>query len=82
MDLLQADPFPKIGFPYVIVPDSVTLYTNPLYTQFIADNVIRRARTLLNTNASYRPFSWLSIAGDANYAFAKFRPMSHLTQRR
>ena len=67
VDLRQADPFPKVGFPYVIVPDSVTLFANPLYTQFIADNVIRRARTLLNANASYRPFSWLSVAGDANY---------------
>lgn len=67
VNLREPDPFPKVGFPYVIVPDSVTLYTNPLYTQFIADDVIRRARTLINANASYRPFSWLSLAGDANY---------------
>jgi TonB-linked SusC/RagA family outer membrane protein len=67
VNLREPDPFPKFGFPYVIVPDSVTLFTNPLYTQFIADNVIKRARTLLNANGSYRPFSWLSIAGDANY---------------
>ncbi|WP_373070623.1 TonB-dependent receptor plug domain-containing protein, partial [Gemmatimonas sp.] len=67
VNLKEPDPFPKIGFPYVIVPDSVTLFTNPLYSQFIADNVIDRSRTLLNANASYRPFSWLSIAGDANY---------------
>jgi TonB-linked SusC/RagA family outer membrane protein len=67
VNLREKDPFPKMGFPYVIVPDSVTLYTNPLYTQFIADNVIRRARTLLNANGLYRPFSWLSVSADANY---------------
>ncbi len=67
VDLRAPDPFPKFGFPYVIVPDSVTLYTNPLYTQFIADNVIKRARTLINVNGVYRPFSWLTVAADANY---------------
>jgi TonB-linked SusC/RagA family outer membrane protein len=55
------------GFPYVIVPDSVTLYTNPLYTQFIADNVVSRARTLINVNGVYRPLEWLSISADGNY---------------
>jgi TonB-linked SusC/RagA family outer membrane protein len=77
VNLRELDPFPKIGFPYVIVPDSVTLYTNPLYTQYIADNVIRRARTLLNANASYRPFSWLSMAGDANYDRGDFAQTSY-----
>jgi TonB-linked SusC/RagA family outer membrane protein len=67
VNLREPAPFPVYGFPYVIVPDSVTLYTNPLYTQFIADNVIRRARTLINANAVYRPLHWLSIAGDATY---------------
>ena len=67
VNLKEIDPFPRAGFPYKIVPDSVTLYANPLYQQFIADDLVRRARTLLNANASYRPFSWLSIAGDANY---------------
>lgn len=67
VNLKEPDPFPRVGFPYLIVPDSVTLFANPLYTQFIADDVVRRARTLLNANASYRPFSWLSVAGDANY---------------
>jgi len=67
VNLKEPEPFPQVGFPYKIVPDSVSLYANPLYQQFIADDVIRRARTLLNANASYRPFSWLSLAGDANY---------------
>ena len=67
VNLKEAAPFPSFGFPYVIVPDSVTLYTNPLYTQFIGDNVVKRARTLVNANGVYRPFSWLSLAGDANY---------------
>jgi len=67
VNLKEAAPFPTRGFPYVIVPDSVTLYTNPLYTQFIADNVVSRARTLINANGVYRPFTWLSVAADANY---------------
>ncbi len=67
VNLRAKAPFPQFGFPYVIVPDSVTLYTNPLYTQFIADNVVRRARTLINVNGVYRPFSWLSVAADGNY---------------
>ncbi len=67
VNLKELDPFPKFGFPYVIVPDSVTLYTNPLYTQFIADNVISRARTTINVNGLYRPLPWLTLAGDANY---------------
>lgn len=67
VNLKEKAPFPSFGFPYVIVPDSVTLYTNPLYTQFIGDNVVKRARTLINANGVYRPFSWLSLAADANY---------------
>jgi TonB-linked SusC/RagA family outer membrane protein len=67
VNLRETAPFPQFGFPYVIVPDSVTLYTNPLYTQYIADNVVRRARTVLNTNGVYRPFTWLSVAADASY---------------
>jgi len=68
VNLRQAAPFPQFrGFPYVIVPDSVTLYTNPLYSQFIADNVVSRARTLINVNGVYRPFDWLSISADGNY---------------
>jgi TonB-dependent SusC/RagA subfamily outer membrane receptor len=67
VNLREAAPFPQFGFPYVIVPDSVTLYTNPLYSQYIADDVTKRARTLVNVNGVYRPFTWLSVAGDANY---------------
>ncbi len=67
VNLQEKSPFPQFGFPFVIVPDSVTLYTNPLYTQFIADNLVRRTRTFLNLNGVYRPLSWLSFAGDANY---------------
>ncbi len=67
VNLREKAPFPQFGFPYVIVPDSVTLYTNPLYTQFIGDTVISRARTLLNANGVYRPVSWLSLSADANY---------------
>lgn len=67
VNLREIAPFPSFGFPYTIVPDSVTLYTNPLYSQFIGDNVVDRARTLINVNGVYRPFSWLSLAADANY---------------
>lgn len=68
VNLRELAPFPAVnGFPYVIVPDSVTLYTNPLYTQYIADNVVERSRTLLNANGVFRPTSWLSLSADANY---------------
>jgi len=67
VNLREPAPFPQFGFPYVIVPDSVTLFTNPLYSQYIGDNLVRRARTLINANGLYRPFSWLSVAADAAY---------------
>jgi TonB-linked SusC/RagA family outer membrane protein len=68
VNLRERSPFPSTnGFPYVIVPDSVTLYENPLYTQFRADNVVTRSRTLLNVNGAYRPTSWFSLSADANY---------------
>ena len=68
VNLRERSPFPSTnGFPYVIVPDSVTLFENPLYTQFRADNVVTRSRTLLNVNGAYRPTSWFSLSADANY---------------
>lgn len=68
VNLKERSPFPSTnGFPYVIVPDSVTLFENPLYTQFRADNVVTRSRTLLNANGVYRPTSWFSLSADANY---------------
>lgn len=68
VNLRELAPFPTAsGFPYVIVPDSVTLYENPLYTQYRADDVVRRARTVINANGVYRPFTWLSVAADASY---------------
>jgi TonB-linked SusC/RagA family outer membrane protein len=67
VNLKEPAPFPLFGFPYVIVPDSVTLYTNPLYSQYVGDDVVKRARTLINANGVYRPFTWLSVAADANY---------------
>ena len=77
VNLKEKAPFPAFGFPFVIVPDSVTLYTNPLYTQFIGDNVVKRARTLVNANGVYRPFSWLSLAGDANYDRGDLQQISY-----
>jgi TonB-linked SusC/RagA family outer membrane protein len=67
VNLKEAAPFPIFGFPYKVVPDSVTLYVNPLFQQYTSDNITKRSRTLINANGVYRPYSWLSIAGDANY---------------
>ncbi len=68
VNLRELAPFPSSnGFPYVIVPDSVTLYENPLYLQYRADNVVTRSRTLVNANGVYRPTSWFSLSADANY---------------
>lgn len=67
INLKSIDPFPKVGFPYNIIPDSATQYTNPLYSSYISDNVTKRARTQLNLNGAYRPFDWLSLTGDASY---------------
>lgn len=68
VNLRERAPFPAVnGFPYVIVPDSVTIYENPLYTQYRADNVINRGRTLLNANGSFRPAAWFSLSADVNY---------------
>lgn len=67
VNLLAPDPFPKFGFPYKIVPDSVSLAQNPLYTAFVYDNRTRRARTQLNVQGSYRPATWLSMSGNASY---------------
>jgi len=52
---------------YIIIPDSTETRTNPLYRQSFNDNTTQRMRTLLNVNASYRPFSWLSLDGFASY---------------
>lgn len=67
VNLRELDPFPKYGFPYKIIPDSVTGYTNPLYRQYSSDDNTSRARTLINVNGVYRPVSWLSLSADANY---------------
>ncbi|MEO7362374.1 MAG: carboxypeptidase regulatory-like domain-containing protein, partial [Gemmatimonadaceae bacterium] len=57
VNILEPDPFPKFGFPYKIIPDSVTNYTNPLWAAYISDASTKRARTLINVNGVYRPFS-------------------------
>lgn len=67
VDLLRIDPVPKLGFPYIIVPDSVNQSTNPLYSSYIYDNVTRRARTNLNVNGTYRPFQWMSLTAEGSY---------------
>jgi len=67
VNLRAVDPFPRAGFPYAIIPDSVTNYTNPLFQAYINDDFTRRARTQANVNARFRPWEWLSLSGDFNY---------------
>lgn len=65
VDLLRPEPFGTS--PYIIIPDSTYLVTNPLYRQLANDNKTERVRTLLNVNLSYRPISWLSFDGYGSY---------------
>ena len=68
VNLLSINPFPTMpGFPYNIVPDSVTDATNPLYSEFVSDIKIQRSRTLLAANAGFRPTNWVSINADISY---------------
>jgi TonB-linked SusC/RagA family outer membrane protein len=48
-------------------PDSASTITNPMYTQAVSDNKQRRSRTLISSNLTYRPLSWLSFQGDVGY---------------
>lgn len=52
---------------FIIIPDSTTLYTNPLYRQVLNDNVTQRGRTLLNGELRYNPLNWLTVDGRASY---------------
>jgi TonB-linked SusC/RagA family outer membrane protein len=54
------------GF-YFARPDSASTITNPMYLQQVSDNRIRRARTLISSTGSYRPFTWLTLNGDVGY---------------
>ncbi len=68
VNLLSKDPRPKLaGFGYNIVPDSVTNRTNPLFVEYVADNLSRRARSNIATHASWRPFEWVSFVSDLSY---------------
>lgn len=53
--------------PYVIIPDSTEIRTNPFYRQILNDNITKRMRTLMNVNASYRPTSWLTLDAFGSY---------------
>lgn len=65
VDLLR--PEPRGTSRYIIIPDSTETRTNPLYIQDYNDNKTRRARTLGNINASWRPWEWLSLDGFVSY---------------
>ena len=65
VDLLAPDPLGR--FKYNIIPDSLSGYTSPFYTQAFQQNETQRMRTLLNLNASYRPVQWLSFDGFLSY---------------
>jgi TonB-linked SusC/RagA family outer membrane protein len=54
--------------PYRVIPDSTdAARTNPLYRQIYNDNKTERMRTLVSSNLTYRPFSWLTFDGIASY---------------
>ena len=55
------------GTPFRVLPDTLSSMVNPLYRQQYNDDITRRARTLLNADASYRPLHWLSIDGNISY---------------
>jgi TonB-linked SusC/RagA family outer membrane protein len=54
-------------FKYAILPDPLSTATNPFYNQEFVQRDINRARTLLNLNAQYRPYRWLTLTGDVGY---------------
>lgn len=54
-------------FKYAIIPDPLQGTTNPFYNQEFVQRKIQRARTLLNLNAQYRPYRWLTFTGDVGY---------------
>jgi hypothetical protein len=53
---------------YVVLPDSNSTIVNPLYRETAyEDEGTKRVRTLLNTNATLKPFSWLSFDASVSY---------------
>jgi TonB-linked SusC/RagA family outer membrane protein len=72
-DLWRTDPDVNLlapnsdGSPYRIYADSANTTLNPLYRQYYRENESRNIRTLLNTSATFRPFSFLSLTGDFSY---------------
>jgi TonB-linked SusC/RagA family outer membrane protein len=61
-------PGDQFGTRYKIVPDSATpTILNPLYLQSISGNSGKRTATQLSANVSYRPFNWLTLAGNLGY---------------
>ncbi len=56
------------GEPFLVIPDSTDgARTNPLYRQLYNDNKTQRMRTLVSSNITYRPLSWLTVDGLASY---------------
>jgi len=72
-DLWRIDPDVNLlapnanGSPYRVFADSASTITNPLYRQYYRQNQTRRIRSLLNSNATFRPTSFLSLTGDFSY---------------
>jgi TonB-linked SusC/RagA family outer membrane protein len=64
VDLLQNN---TDGSPYRVFPDSAASTTNPLYLQHYRERQERRVRSLISTNANFRPTNWLSLTGDFGY---------------
>jgi TonB-linked SusC/RagA family outer membrane protein len=64
VDLLQKN---NDGSAYRVFADSASTITNPLYLQQYRDNKQRRSRSIVNTNAQFRPYNWLQLVGDFGY---------------
>lgn len=52
---------------YAIIPDPLFPATSPFYTQEFVQRDINRTRALLNLNAQYRPYRWLTLTSDIGF---------------
>ena len=58
----------QFGTKYKVSPDSANpTVLNPLYLQTISGNVSKRSAAQLSANIQYRPFNWLTLAGNVGY---------------
>ncbi len=72
-------------FKYAIIPDPLFPATNPFYNQIFEQRDLNRARTLLNLNAQYRPFRWLTLTSDIGFdrgdlEDTRYQPRGQITE--